>query len=136
LLGETVHEQGNVWFYSLEDSKEEVYRRLQAVTVQHGIQYSDLIGKLYITSGLDEGKSLVIADAAGGLCEAEEVVDKLVAEMLEPRHQAAHSRSTHQGPSAGRKQERARRLPGHAMGQDREACWVRPSVTAPLPQGW
>jgi hypothetical protein len=82
LLGEEVHQQGNVWIYSLEEKKAEVYRHLKATMQQHNIDASAVCGKLFITSGLEEGKTLVIAKETSSGVQHEPVVDLLVADLV------------------------------------------------------
>lgn len=80
LLGETVHESGPVWLYNLEDPRDEMLRRVWGAAVAHGIDPSELVGRLYLDSGRQ--RPLVIAEKTqDGRTVALPVVDELIAEL-------------------------------------------------------
>lgn len=80
LLGEPVHEAGNVWIYNLEDPRLELLRRVKAALIGHDMKWRDIAGKLFLDSGRD--RPLVIAKATrdGGLIAWPQVPD-LIAEI-------------------------------------------------------
>lgn len=61
ILGETVHDPGNVWIYNLEDPRNELLKRLKAALLGHGIDFSEIADRIFLDSGRD--RPLVIARA-------------------------------------------------------------------------
>lgn len=79
-LSEGVYDPGNVWIYNLEDPETELYRRLKAAMIGHGVSYSDIEGRLFMDSGRD--RPLVIARAMrDGTVIAWPQVPSLIAEI-------------------------------------------------------
>lgn len=61
LSGDNVYEQGNVWIYNAEDSRDELERRIAAAAIQYQVPSSELNG-LYYSSGYDQPLTLVHFD--------------------------------------------------------------------------
>ena len=53
LLGETVHEQCNVWIINLEDPYEEIQRRVLATMKHYEVKPDEIRGKLFVSAGRD-----------------------------------------------------------------------------------
>lgn len=53
LQGDKPIRQLNVWYHNAEDSADEMQRRLAAAMSHHGIQHSEIAGRLFLTSGRD-----------------------------------------------------------------------------------
>jgi RecA-family ATPase len=51
LLGEQPAERLRVWYHNGEDPREEIERRLIAICKHHGVPHSELVGRLWVTSG-------------------------------------------------------------------------------------
>jgi hypothetical protein len=79
LLGEQVHEPGNVWIYNLEDPKDELLRRFWAACRHHGVEKTEIIGRVFLDSGRD--RPLVIASVVRDMLIASPVVPLLVEEL-------------------------------------------------------
>ena len=79
LLGEGVHEAGNVWLYNLEDPRDELLRRVAALALHHAIEPAELEGRLFLDSGRD--RPLIIAEVSDGVTVAMPVVDDLISEL-------------------------------------------------------
>jgi hypothetical protein len=43
-----------VWYWNLEDSRDELTRRIQAICRHHGLGQEDIAGRLFIDSGIDQ----------------------------------------------------------------------------------
>ncbi len=83
LLGKAVH-QGptRVWLWNLEDDMDELSRSIQAAALHHGVDPSDLDGRLFVDSGM-EGATLCTAKEDGNaIALNEEVYEALTAEIL------------------------------------------------------
>jgi hypothetical protein len=79
-LSEGVYDPGNVWIYNLEDPETELYRRLKAAMIGHGVTFQDIEGRLFMDSGRD--RPLVIAKAQrDGTVIAWPQVPALIAEI-------------------------------------------------------
>lgn len=79
-LSEGVYDPGNVWIYNLEDPETELYRRLKAVMIGHGVDFQDIEDRLFLDSGRD--RPLVIAKAQrDGTVIAWPQVPALIAEI-------------------------------------------------------
>jgi hypothetical protein len=65
LLEEPVHETGPVWIYNLEDPGDELYRRVWAACIAHGVDPDELVGKLHLDSGRDRPLVIVRRDENG-----------------------------------------------------------------------
>lgn len=80
LLGEPVHEAGPVWLYNLEDPRDEMLRRVWGAARAHGVDPSELVGRLYLDSGRE--RPLVVAERTpDGRTIAMPVVEELIAEL-------------------------------------------------------
>lgn len=84
LLGEKVHEPGNVWLYNLEDPRDELERRLRAAAQHHGVEGSEIMDRLFLDCGRE--RPLVIAKATrdGGMVASPIV--KLVIDEIKRRN--------------------------------------------------
>lgn len=80
LLGETVHEPGNVWIYNLEDPRTELLRRVNAVLLEHGVTYEQIAGRLFLDSGRDRPLIIAKLDKHAALIAWPQVAD-LIAEI-------------------------------------------------------
>jgi hypothetical protein len=59
LLDKPVYERTNTWIFNLEDSKEELAKRIMGACKRHGITREEIDGRFFVNSGLDT--PLVIA---------------------------------------------------------------------------
>jgi hypothetical protein len=80
LLGEEVHERGNVLVYNLEDGEVEMHRRLLAAMQHYGVSAHELDG-LHMRSGLD--KPLIIATETSRGPQREDAVEELINYLLD-----------------------------------------------------
>jgi hypothetical protein len=85
LLGETVHEQGNVWLINLEDPRSELLMRTLAAMKHYGLSKKDVYGKIFL-DGEDDIKMVMAAEGRDGLVTndalAEYVLNKIISEKI------------------------------------------------------
>ncbi|MCB8880196.1 AAA family ATPase [Acidisoma cellulosilytica] len=75
-----VHRQGNVWFLGLEDPQGENVLRLKAACQLHGVQRSEIAGRIFLDSGRD--RSFVIAKYKDdGSVMVTPLVDQIITEI-------------------------------------------------------
>lgn len=80
LLGETVHDAGNVWIYNLEDPRDELLRRLQAVLLHYEVDPDEIQGKLFLDSGRE--RPLIVASLrSDGAIVISPIVEALTEEL-------------------------------------------------------
>lgn len=80
ILGEPVHEMGNVWIYNLEDPRTELLRRFKAALLGHDVHFETIQDRIFLDSGRD--RPLIIASALrDGSVIAWPQVDSLIAEL-------------------------------------------------------
>lgn len=65
LIGSEVNSPLRVWYWNLEDSDEELQRRIQAICVQHGVSEADISDRLFVDSGLTDPMLLGSLKAGG-----------------------------------------------------------------------
>lgn len=81
LLGVSPKQRLKVWFWNLEDPREEIDRRISAACIRYGLNEHDLLGHLFINHGRDT--PLVIAETTKSETKiAHPVVDALVDEII------------------------------------------------------
>lgn len=82
LLGQTVWGgPKQVWYWNLEDGKDEMRRLVQAAAQVHGLTAADIQYRLFLNCGLDS-EGLVITETDGrGFTIKRPIVDALVAEL-------------------------------------------------------
>ena len=80
LIEEPVHSPGAVWIYNLEDPRDELLRRVQAVLLAHDVPPGRLAGRLYLDSGRDQ-PLILAARLPDGSVVAMPVVEQLIAEL-------------------------------------------------------
>jgi RecA-family ATPase len=85
LLGETVHEQTNVWLVNLEDPRSELLMRVLATMKHYKIKKEDVKGKFFM-DGEDDIKMVMAAEGRDGLVTndalADYVRDKIISENI------------------------------------------------------
>jgi hypothetical protein len=82
LLGVKVRAPLRCWNINLEDPRDEIERRAQAICLHYGLTDRDLGGRMFLDSGRDQ--PVVIARAlAGGTRIIEPMVDRLIDEIIE-----------------------------------------------------
>lgn len=80
LLGEPVHDMGNVWIYNLEDPRTELLRRFKAALIGHDVHFETIQDRIFLDSGRD--RPLIIASATrDGTVIAWPQIDALIAEL-------------------------------------------------------
>jgi hypothetical protein len=85
LLGTAVHERTPVWIYNLEDSRDELNRRVFASAKAHGLTETDLAGQLFLDSGIDRPICIATQSGKDGVKVCEETVAKIIATIRENR---------------------------------------------------
>ena len=53
LLGEQPLERCKAWYHNAEESLDEIYRRIAAICQHYKIDQSELVGWLFVTSGIE-----------------------------------------------------------------------------------
>ena len=77
LLGVRVWERCNCWHFNLEDSVEELHRRVWAICDTFEIDPAELAGKLFLSSGRDN--RLIVAREQGGVVAPTDQVEEVLA---------------------------------------------------------
>jgi hypothetical protein len=73
-----------VWYWNLEDPRDELTRRIQATAMHHGLDQADIHDRLFIDSGREQ--ELVIAESTrNGTAVVRAVVDSLIEELKAKR---------------------------------------------------
>lgn len=78
---QSVHHQGAVWFYNLEDPSDELRRRMKALILHHHIDFDQIADIVFVDSGRDRPLIVTKRDERGTIV-AHPVVSDLVAELL------------------------------------------------------
>lgn len=65
LLGETIHEQCNVWIVNLEDPMDEMQRRILAAMRRYGIEPDEVRGRLFVDAGRDFAMTFAVQTREG-----------------------------------------------------------------------
>lgn len=76
----TVHKQGKIWFYNLEDPMEEMRRRIKAIIQHHEVPLIEVANNIFIDSGRDRSLIIAIRAKSGDLI-ASPIVELLVKEL-------------------------------------------------------
>jgi hypothetical protein len=82
LLGIKVRAPLRCWNINLEDPRDEIERRAQAVCLRFGLTERDLGGRMFLDSGRDQ-PVVVARTLAGGTRIMEPVIDRLIDEIME-----------------------------------------------------
>jgi AAA domain len=81
LLGVDVRTPLRCWSINLEDPRDEIERRAQAICLHYGLTEQDIDGRLFLDSGRDQ-PVVVARTLAGGTKIMEPVVDNIIAEII------------------------------------------------------
>lgn len=81
LLGEYVHERGNVWLWNGEDPIDELQRRVAAACIAHRISPQEIEGRLFLDSGRST-EMIVVRKVRDELLVAEPVVENIIHEVV------------------------------------------------------
>ncbi|MFZ5675868.1 MAG: AAA family ATPase [Pseudomonadota bacterium] len=81
LLGEYVHERGNVWLWNGEDPIDELHRRVAAACLAHRVSPQEIEGRLFLDSGRST-EMIVARKVRDELLVAEPVVEAIIGEVM------------------------------------------------------
>lgn len=81
ILGMPVSAQGNVWVWNLEDDLDELERSISGARQHHGVNASEVDGKLFVDSALDGSELCTAIETREGMKLLEPVFDKISAEI-------------------------------------------------------
>lgn len=82
-LNQKVHQSAPVWMYNLEDPRDEILRRIEALMKLHAIKPNELVGRLYINSGRDQELVIAQKGANGNVVITPNVVTELANRIRE-----------------------------------------------------